>query len=142
MNKHLERLKGRFRVLVKNNLKDADFASKVALVCCALHNQFERCASTFEPSWLGDIDVAPHGICGIAACGNRGGRSCRFEIVKMKSLSLLELESELLEPYYVVKTKYEKMKSEKEKRAWILTWLMKNTAAKGLTLDDAIVKTK
>ena len=49
-------------MLVKNNLKDPRFSSKVALVCCALHNQLERWASTFAQSWLGDIDALHPGI--------------------------------------------------------------------------------
>ncbi|XP_065193105.1 uncharacterized protein LOC135824300 [Sycon ciliatum] len=46
------RLKGRFRILVKNNYSDPDFVSDVTLVCCALHNVCERCQCPFESSWV------------------------------------------------------------------------------------------
>ena len=46
------RLKGRFRVLVHNNLDDPDFAADVAIVCCGLHNICERWKCPMEPTWL------------------------------------------------------------------------------------------
>ncbi|XP_065196177.1 uncharacterized protein LOC135827649 [Sycon ciliatum] len=51
------RLKGRFHILVDNNLSDTDFASDVALVCCALHNICERWNCPLENSWLVDDSV-------------------------------------------------------------------------------------
>ena len=36
------------------NLNDPTFASRVALVCCALHNVCERQQCRFESSWLPD----------------------------------------------------------------------------------------
>ncbi|XP_065197210.1 uncharacterized protein LOC135828714 [Sycon ciliatum] len=48
------RLKGRFRVLVHNNLNDPEFASRVAIVCCAIHNVCERWRCPVEATWLID----------------------------------------------------------------------------------------
>ena len=45
------RLKGRFRVLIKNNQRDPKFAGHVALVCCALHNVCERWGCPYEETW-------------------------------------------------------------------------------------------
>ena len=36
-----DRLKGRCRILVQNNIKDPEFAAKIATVYCALHNLTE-----------------------------------------------------------------------------------------------------
>lgn len=46
------RLKGRFRILDHNAICDPNFASDIAMVCCALHNVAERWSCPFEPSWL------------------------------------------------------------------------------------------
>ena len=46
------RLKGRYHILVDNNLSDPHFASEVALVCCALHNICERWNCPMEDTWL------------------------------------------------------------------------------------------
>ena len=46
------RLKARFRVLTKNNFVDPNFATEVALTCCALHNVCERWLCRFEERWL------------------------------------------------------------------------------------------
>jgi len=53
------------------------------------------------------------------------------------------LESELLELYFLVKTKYEqKMKTEKEKRAFILKQLCKHSEADGRCIDDSALKNR
>ena len=46
------RLKGRFRVLIWNNISDPSFAADIAMVCCALHNVCERWSCAFDQSWL------------------------------------------------------------------------------------------
>ena len=57
------RLKGRWHVLVDNFVRDPDFATDLALVCCALHNVCERVLCPFEDSWI-PKDPIP------IACGN------------------------------------------------------------------------
>ena len=46
------RLKGRWKIMDGCNLNDPTFASRVAVVCCALHNVCERYQCPFESSWL------------------------------------------------------------------------------------------
>ena len=53
------RLKGRWHVLVDSYSCDPDFASNVALLCCALHNVCERSNCPFEDSWLPAARVVP-----------------------------------------------------------------------------------
>ena len=48
------RLKGRWKIMDGCNLNDPTFASRVALVCCALHNICERHQCPFESTWLPD----------------------------------------------------------------------------------------
>lgn len=48
------RLKGRWKVIDGCYLNDLILASRVALVCCALHNVCERHQCPFEDSWLPD----------------------------------------------------------------------------------------
>ena len=36
------RLKGRFRVLEHNSIRDPDYAAQIAVVCCGLHNILDR----------------------------------------------------------------------------------------------------
>ena len=51
------RLKGRWKIMDGCNLNDPTFASRVALVCCALHNVCERHQCPFESSWLPDSNA-------------------------------------------------------------------------------------
>ena len=46
------RRKGRFRVLIRNNISDPSFAADIAMVCCTLHNDCERWTCAFDQSWL------------------------------------------------------------------------------------------
>lgn len=45
------RLKGRYHVLVDNNIYNPDFATRLAIVCCALHNVCERWSCEYDDSW-------------------------------------------------------------------------------------------
>ena len=57
------RLKGRFRVLKSNFIRDPEFAAEVAMLCCALHNMCTRARVEFFDSWLPDPSdyVVEHG---------------------------------------------------------------------------------
>ena len=58
------RWRGRFRVTVKNDISDHQFASDIAMVTFALHNVCERWSCPFDSSWL--ITAADYGPLGIA----------------------------------------------------------------------------
>ena len=51
------RLKARWRILVSNFIRDADFAGHVSLAACVLHNICERSACPFDTKWLVDIEA-------------------------------------------------------------------------------------
>ena len=51
------RLKARWRTLVSNFIRDADFAVQVSLAACVLHNICERSACPFDTQWLVDIEA-------------------------------------------------------------------------------------
>ena len=55
------RLKGRWKIMDGCNLNYATFASRVALVCCALHNVCERHQCPFENAWLPDSSAYTDG---------------------------------------------------------------------------------
>ena len=48
------RLKARFHVLVSNNFTNLQYAARVTMFCCALHNICERQHYPFERSWCID----------------------------------------------------------------------------------------
>ena len=48
------RLKGRFRIVKTNFIRDPEFAAKVAMLCCSLHNLCTRGNVPFFDSWLPD----------------------------------------------------------------------------------------
>lgn len=54
------RLKGRWKVFQRTRIRDPVFASKIATVCCALHNVCERHNCHFEESWLPDSSHYVH----------------------------------------------------------------------------------
>eukprot|EP00117_Sycon_ciliatum_P039381 scpid74873/ scgid29119/ len=56
----LGRLKARWRILVKNYIRDAEFPAQVSVAACVLHNIGERSSCQFENEWLVDDDVAEH----------------------------------------------------------------------------------
>ena len=51
------KLKARWRILVSNFIRDADFAGQVPLTACVLHNICERSACPFDTKWLVDIEA-------------------------------------------------------------------------------------
>ena len=75
------RLKGRFRVLIKNNLRDPKFAADVAVVPCALHNVCERWGCPYEQTWTIDHELYnrfhPGGDDHPNAAGNPAGEAVR-----------------------------------------------------------------
>ena len=50
------RFNGRFQIITSNNISVPTSASKIATVCCALHNICERWSCAFDQSWL----IEPH----------------------------------------------------------------------------------
>lgn len=52
------RLKARWRIVVKNFIRDPKFAGNVAVAACILHNVCERSACPFDNEWLVDDTVA------------------------------------------------------------------------------------
>lgn len=51
-----ERLKGRWRCLLKRNEVDAAFMPDVVTACCILHNVCELNKEAFLPEWTADFD--------------------------------------------------------------------------------------
>lgn len=47
-------LKGRWRILTRNFIRDPQFVTSVAMVCAALHNVCERANFPFDDTWCVD----------------------------------------------------------------------------------------